>query len=82
MSVFLQFIFITVAIFLIITMYMTWTVEKTMQASYWLILFLVGISILFLIANSEIMFAFQLSIYGGGISVLLLFAALLAQHRQ
>ena len=80
MSAFLQFIFITVAIFLIITMYMTWTVEKTMQASYWLILFLVGISILFLIANSEIMFAFQLSIYGGGISVLLLFAALLAQH--
>ena len=66
MSVFLQFIFITVAIFLVITMYMTWTVEKTMQASYWLILFLVGISILFLINRNYVAFQY---LFTGGISL-------------
>jgi len=80
MSLFLQTLFILVSVFLIFAMYMTWTVEKTMQSAYWLIMFLVGIGILFLLANSEVMFALQISIYGGGISVLLLFAALLAQH--
>ncbi|MHA2501613.1 MAG: NADH-quinone oxidoreductase subunit J family protein [Candidatus Kariarchaeaceae archaeon] len=77
---FTQIIFISAAILVLFSLYMTWTVPKTMQAAYWLILLLVGISVLFLLANSEIMFAFQISIYGGGISVLLLFAALLAQH--
>jgi len=77
---FIQIVFILVSLFVLFAMYMTWTVPKTMQAAYWLIMFLVGIAVLFLLANSEIIFAFQISIYGGGISVLLLFAALLAQH--
>ena len=67
-------------LFIIICMYMTWTVRKTMQATYWLIMLLVGVSLMYLYALSEILFALQLSIYGGGISVLLLFAALLAEH--
>ena len=75
-----QIVFISATLMILFCLYMTWTVPKTMQAAYWLILFLVGISVLFLLANSEVMFAFQISIYGGGISVLLLFAALLAQH--
>jgi NADH:ubiquinone oxidoreductase subunit 6 (subunit J) len=41
---------------------------------------LIGVGIMFLLANSEIMFAMQISIYGGGIAVLLLFAVLLTEH--
>jgi NADH-quinone oxidoreductase subunit J len=77
---FVQAIFIITAVFILFSIYMTLTVTKTMQAAYWLIMVLVGTAVMFLLANSEIIFALQISIYAGGISVLLLFAALLTQH--
>lgn len=77
-----QIAFFINAIFILFTMFMALTVDKVMQSTYWLILMLVGVGITFLLANSEIMFAFQISIYGGGIAVLLLFAVLLTKHDE
>ncbi|MCH8906036.1 MAG: NADH-quinone oxidoreductase subunit J [Candidatus Heimdallarchaeota archaeon] len=76
----LQITFILTAIYIIICMFMVITVEKVMQSTYWLIMMLVGVAVTFLLANSEIIFAFQISIYAGGIAVLLLFAVLLTEH--
>lgn len=77
-----QLAFFANAAFILFTMYMSLTVDKVMQSTYWLILMLVGVGVTFLLANSEIMFAFQISIYGGGIAVLLLFAVLLTKHDE
>ncbi|MFV2014835.1 MAG: NADH-quinone oxidoreductase subunit J [Candidatus Heimdallarchaeota archaeon] len=77
-----QLAFFINAAFILFTMFMSLTVDKVMQSTYWLILMLVGVGITFLLANSEIMFAFQISIYGGGIAVLLLFAVLLTKHDE
>ncbi|MHA2030663.1 MAG: NADH-quinone oxidoreductase subunit J family protein [Candidatus Kariarchaeaceae archaeon] len=77
-----QIAFFANAAFILFTMFMALTVQKVMQATYWLILMLAGVGVTFLLANSEIMFAFQISIYGGGIAVLLLFAVLLTKHDE
>ncbi len=75
-----QVAFFITAFYIIICMILALTVEKVMQSAYWLIFMLVGVGVLFLLANSEIIFAFQISIYGGGIAVLFLFATLLTEH--
>ncbi|MDH5400981.1 MAG: NADH-quinone oxidoreductase subunit J [Candidatus Heimdallarchaeota archaeon] len=79
---FVEALFLVISFFIVFCIIMTLLVPKTMQAAYWLILMLTGVAVLFLLANSEIIFAFQISIYAGGISVLLLFAALLTQHEE
>lgn len=77
-----QIAFFTTALFILITMYKSLTVDKVMQSTYWLILMLMGVGVTFLLANSEILFVFQISIYGGGIAVLFLFAVLLTKHDE
>ncbi|MHA2169513.1 MAG: NADH-quinone oxidoreductase subunit J family protein [Candidatus Kariarchaeaceae archaeon] len=72
--------FYITAIYILMCMTLALSVKKVMQSAYWLILMLVGVGIMFLLANSEILFALQISIYGGGIAVLLLFAVLLTEH--
>ena len=79
---FTQFVFFFIAIYILVCIVMVLRSEKVMQSTYWLILMLMGVSILFLMANSEILFVFQLSIYSGGIAVLLLFAAVLTEHDE
>ncbi len=79
---FTQFIFFFIAVYILLCIVMVLRSEKVMQSAYWLILMLIGVSILFLLANSEILFVFQLSIYSGGIAVLLLFAAVLTEHDE
>ena len=75
-------IFILIAIYTFFCIVMTIRSEKVMQSTYWLILMLVGVSLIYLLGNSEILFVFQLSIYSGGIAVLLLFAAVLTEHEE
>ena len=79
---FTQFVFFFIAVYILLCIVMVLRSEKVMQSAYWLILMLIGVSILFLLANSEILFVFQLSIYSGGIAVLLLFAAVLTEHDE
>jgi NADH-quinone oxidoreductase subunit J len=71
--------FYITAIYVVVCALMTVKVERVMQSATWLILMLIGIAMLFLLANSEILFAYQLIVYAGGISVLLLFASLLTE---
>jgi NADH-quinone oxidoreductase subunit J len=77
-----QLAFFITSFYIIITMFLALTLDRVMQAAYWLIMMLIGVGVIFLLANSEIIFAFQVSIYGGGIAVLLLFAVLLTEHDQ
>ncbi|OLS25773.1 MAG: hypothetical protein HeimC2_17080 [Candidatus Heimdallarchaeota archaeon LC_2] len=77
-----QIAFFLIALFILFTMFMSLTVDKVMQSTYWLILMLAGVGVTFLLANSEILFVMQISIYGGGIAVLFLFAVLLTKHDE
>ena len=75
-------IFFAMVVYIFITVFKALTSEKVMQSVYWLILMLVGVSIIFLLANSEILFVYQLMVYSGGIAVLMLFAGLLTDHDE
>ena len=73
--------FITVA-FILFTIFKALTVERVMQSVYWLILMLISVSFMFLMANSEFLFAIQLMVYSGGIAVLMLFAGMLTEQDE
>ncbi len=79
---FTQILFVIISAFVVFSIIKALTVEKVMQSVYWLILMLISVSIFFLLGMSEIIFVFQLSIYSGGISVLLLFAGVLTERDE
>ncbi len=56
--------------------------ERVMQSALWLIFSLVGVANVFLLANSEYLWVIQISVYGGGIAVLLLFAGRLTSNEE
>ncbi len=74
--------FTLLAVFILAAIYKSLTAEKTMQSVYWLIFMLVAVGFIFLLANSEILFAYQLMVYSGGIAVLMLFAGLLTEQDE
>lgn len=75
-------IFFAFVVFILLTVFKALTADKVMQSVYWLILMLVGVSFIFLLANSEILFVYQLMVYSGGIAVLMLFAGLLTNQDE
>lgn len=75
-------IFFAIVVFILLTVFKALTADKVMQSVYWLILMLVGVSVVFLLANSEILFVYQLMVYSGGIAVLMLFAGLLTNQDE
>jgi NADH:ubiquinone oxidoreductase subunit 6 (subunit J) len=54
--------------------------ERVMRSVIYLILALVGVAVVFLLANSELLFGLQIIVYGGGIAILLLFAVTLIEQ--
>ena len=78
----IEILFFIIAAYIILCMFLSITVTKVMSSAFWLIMMLAGVGVLFLLANSEIVFFIQVSVYGGGIAVLLLFSILLTEHDE
>lgn len=74
--------FAFLSLFILTAIYKSLTAEKTMQSVYWLIFMLIATGFIFLLENSEILFAYQLMVYSGGIAVLMLFAGLLTEQDE
>ncbi|MCY3410852.1 MAG: NADH-quinone oxidoreductase subunit J [Candidatus Heimdallarchaeota archaeon] len=74
--------FLALSAFILFSIFKSLTSEKTMQSVYWLILMLIATGFIFLLANSEILFAYQLMVYSGGIAVLMLFAGVLTEQDE
>lgn len=81
-SITYETIFFATAAILLISALFAVTTEKVMRAVIYLILTLVSVAVIFLLANSELMFGIQLSVYGGGISILMLFAVTLVEQHE
>ena len=72
---FIVFSFITV-----FSAFMAMVVRKVMISAVLFLITIVFLAVLFLLANSELLFGIQLIVYGGGISILILFAVVLIEE--
>ncbi len=79
---FFDIFFIINAIFVVASGLGVLFARKVMQSALSLIFALVAVANVFLLANSEYLWVIQISVYGGGIAVLLLFAGRLTSNEE
>jgi NADH-quinone oxidoreductase subunit J len=75
-----QLMFILFSVMIIVFSILTVTTRKILRAATYLLLVLVSTSGLYFMLNYQFMAAVQLSLYAGGIVVLIIFSILLTSH--
>ena len=75
-----QIMFILFSVMIIVFSILTVTTRKILRAATYLLLVLVSTSGLYFMLNYQFMAAVQLSLYAGGIVVLIIFSILLTSH--
>ncbi len=79
---FFDFFFVINALFIVFSGLGVLFAKRVMQSALSLIFTLVGVANVFLLVNSEYLWVIQVSVYGGGIAVLLLFAGRLTSNEE
>lgn len=79
-SDFLYAVFFVNAALLIISSIGAVYSSRVMRGAIWLLLAMISTAVTFLTANSDLLFGLQISVYGGGISILILFAVTLIEQ--